>query len=219
MEGFLVKFHKIKTIFYLNNRLEDRLGFEKRLVDRIESKYKNPSKQNIRKINNKGVVSPTKLEKVTIGGLLANFKSIVESSAIDSFWKSRKKNILKDKPEEIAQALLASCFKMVLNGRGVVIRELSSGIGFVDVAVMLSASLHLIEVKILTKGFLGVEQLEQYMKTENRRKGNLVVIDAMSPDKKIAIPTKINSVNGEIKVLVIDINPPSPSSLNILRRK
>jgi hypothetical protein len=217
LEDFLLKFHRIKTVFYLNNGLKDRLDFEKQLINKIEGKFAKYSQQFLGKLSGKRFAPIHKSQRVTVERLLLNFKAIVEAGAVDSFWKSRKKNVLKDKPEGIAQALLASCLKMVLNGKGVVVRELSSGIGFVDLAVILSTALHLIEVKILTKGFLGVEQLEQYMKTENRRKGNLVVLDAMPPDKKIDIPKKIESKYGEINVLVVDINPSPPSSLNVLR--
>jgi hypothetical protein len=217
LEEFLLKFHRVKTVFYLNNRLEERSSFEKQLVSKIERKFGKYSRQYLGKLTGKRFIPLNKSKRVTIESLLLNFKSIVEAGAIDSFWKSRKKNQLKDKPEKIAQALLASCLKMALNGKGIVVRELSSGIGFVDLGVMLSSALHLIEVKILTKGFLGVEQLWQYMKTENRRRGILVVLDAMSPDKKVEIPKKIESKSGEINVLVIDINPSPPSSLNVLR--
>lgn len=219
LEAFFAKARKIRTVFYSNNRLRNRSAFEEQLLGKIETRFLKRTQfhgEMVRKIKN--ISSPVIPERITVENLLQQFKSIAEATAIDSFWKSRKKNILKDKPEKIAQALLASCLKMALNGKGIVVRELSSGIGFVDLALIISPTLHLIEIKILTKGFLGVEQLEQYMKTENRTKGNLVVLDAMPPTRKTKIPNQVVSKQGKIKILVIDLNPPPPSSLNLLKK-
>ncbi|MFN8426803.1 MAG: hypothetical protein U0X87_11185 [Anaerolineales bacterium] len=54
-------------------------------------------------------------------------KSIAEATCNRFFLEILKEKYLKDKPEKIAQALLASCLKMALNGKGIVVRELSSG--------------------------------------------------------------------------------------------
>ena len=52
---------------------------------------------------------------------------------------------------------------------GLVWRELSSGVGFVDVVVVLSRIPHLIELKILKSRYHGAAQLGEYMKKESRR--------------------------------------------------
>jgi hypothetical protein len=217
VKDFHKRMHRIQTVFYLTNHINNRSLFENQLVTKLESKFAKNSKSDLKKIIDTVISRSPKNKRRTIDQLLSDFKSVVEASAVDSFWKSRKKNILKDKPEKIAQGLLASCIRMTLGGKGIVLRELYSGIGFVDVGVIISNTLHLIEVKILTKGFLGVEQLEKYMKTEKRKTGSLVVIDAMPPDKKVEIPRKVSRKGGKIRVVVVDINPPSPSSLNVIR--
>src|SRR6266540_3670741 len=102
LEEFLLKIHRVKTVFYLNNRLESRTGFEQQLVSKMETKFGKYSRQFLGKISGKRFMPLSKFKRLTIESLLLNFKSIVEAAAIDSFWKSRKKNMLKDKPEEIA---------------------------------------------------------------------------------------------------------------------
>lgn len=199
LESFLNKLRRVKTVFYSNNRLDNRSSFEKQLLDKLDRKFAKLPDLHLTQVINNNAVSVNRFKRVSLENLLFQFKLIVEATAVDSFWESRKKNKLKNKPEEIAQGLLASCLKMVLDGKAMVVRELSSGIGFVDLAVIFSSTLHLIEVKILTKGFLGIEQLDQYMKTENRNKGNLIVLDAMTSVNKVEIPREINGKYGKIK--------------------
>jgi hypothetical protein len=150
----------------------------------------------------------------TVSNLLREFKHAVEARAIDVFWQSRKKGNLRPKPEEIAQALFAVFTKGVLGDRGIVLREMNSGIGFVDIGVIFSSTLHLIEVKVLTGKFEGPEQLEQYMKTERRNEGSLLLVDTLESGNKLYLPELIHTSSGIIKVYQIDINPVPPSSLN-----
>jgi hypothetical protein len=75
-------------------------------------------------------------------------------------------------------------FKGVLLDGGYVLRELEYGTGYVDVSVILSRALHVMELKILRGPFQGVEQLTVYMKQEKRREGWLVVFDAKAPNAK-----------------------------------
>jgi len=136
----------------------------------------------------------------------------VESRAIDAFWESRTQNKLRAKPETIGQTLFAVFARGALGNNGLLIRELLSGVGFVDFAIILSKVQHLIEVKILTRDFKGVSQLAHYMKNERRRNGWLLVLDARMPSqRKVAIQSKLLLPEGLIRVFPIDINPIAPS--------
>lgn len=100
-------------------------------------------------------------------------------------------------------------------GRGSVIREMASGIGFVDVAITFSSGLlHVVELKML-KGLRvpGIAQLAQYMKHENRNEGWLVLFDARNRSHKREIPSLYRRAAGTIRTVLIDINPTPPSQL------
>jgi hypothetical protein len=121
--------------------------------------------------------------------------------------------VLRSCPEEIGQALFAVFARRVLDSHrsGLVLRELYSGIGFVDIAVVIGAVMHLVELKIVRTGFTGLSQLETYMKTERRRQGWLLYFDARLPSKRNSIPASIHTLAGTIRVRGIDINPVPPS--------
>lgn len=138
----------------------------------------------------------------------------VESRAIDAFWESRSKYKLRPKPETVGQTLFAVFTRGALGSNGLLIRELQSGIGFVDFAIILSRVLHLIEIKVLTRRFEGVSQLAQYMKNETRRNGWLLVLDARPPNQRsVVVPSKLVLPEGVVRVFTIDINPMAPSRL------
>ena len=96
------------------------------------------------------------------------------------------------------------------NGSGELLRELASGVGFVDVSVRLSIVSHLVEIKILKGSFSGVAQLETYMRTERRREGWLVVFDARK-NKNSVLPSSLKRPAGLVRLVVIDVNPVVPS--------
>jgi len=100
---------------------------------------------------------------------------------------------------------------VLLHGGGFVLRELESGTGYVDLSIALSRVLHLIEMKVLRGRLEGVAQLFVYMKQEARHEGWLVVIDARPPNRKGQLPREIKTSAGVVRVIVIDINPISPS--------
>jgi hypothetical protein len=143
--------------------------------------------------------------------LLTEFIAAVESRAVGNFWLSRKRGRLRQRPEEIAQGLLAMFFKGVLREGGYVLREIESGTGYIDVSILLSRALHLAELKVLRGRLDGVEQLAVYMKQESRTEGWLVVFDARRADKRKALPADIKTASGLVRVLVVDINPVAPS--------
>lgn len=149
----------------------------------------------------------------SIGKILDQFKMSVEARAVDAFWQSRKQQKLKPKPESIGQGLIAVFVQGVLNCKGLVFREVGSGIGFIDIVVFLSTTPHLIELKMLKGKMTGASQIQNYMRTEGRKTGWLVLFDARSRfSRNEAIPTCITVPEGAISVLVIDINPVAPSN-------
>ncbi len=102
--------------------------------------------------------------------------------------------------------------KGVLDGRGNVLREFASGVGYVDIGIFLS-TLHIVEMKILKTGALvGPAQLDQYLRNEGRTEGWLVVMDARRPDRKPPLPGVVRLTGRRIAhVIVVDINPRPPS--------
>ncbi len=210
------KAHRIRTVVFVNNSVSDRSGFESALIDRLNAQFAG-------KFNGGNPSFPGGTEKErrllrglprrSITALVEQFKSAVESRAIDAFWLSRKNGSIRQRPEIIAQGLFAVFAKGVLGDKGIILREFASGIGFVDIGVIFTSTLHLVELKMLNDGLVGPAQLEQYMKNEGRSKGTLLLIDARSADRKALIPPTITVSAGDISVLSVDINPPVPSAL------
>jgi hypothetical protein len=145
--------------------------------------------------------------------LLEEFKRTIEAEAVNSFWESRTKGILKRRPEKLGQEILGVFASAKLSRRGAAIREAASGIGFVDVLVTFSSGLlHVVELKMLKGGQVpGPTQLATYMKHKNRLEGWLVLFDARRANAKHPVPRVFNRAQGAIKTLVIDINPLPPS--------
>ena len=162
-----------------------------------------------------GVVSERrkwqKLKRRKVHSLVLGFKNAIEARAIDAFWISRKQGKLRKRPEKIAQSLFAVFAMGVIGQTGCLLREVASGIGYVDVGVIFSRTLHLIEMKVLRDALVGPDQLEQYMQKEKRREGFLVLVDTIPPHKKKILPTTIKTPSGLIRVVVVDANPTPPS--------
>jgi hypothetical protein len=105
--------------------------------------------------------------------------------------------------------------KAKLEGKGSVIQEGVSGVGFVDVLITFSSGLlHVVELKML-KGqqIPGVAQLAAYMAHNGRTEGWLVFFDSRKPNQKTKLPRQFQTPAGVIRVIVIDINPIPPHSL------
>ena len=214
--SFLNKVHKINTTFFANNSIENRREFEANLIEKLDKKFK---KKQSEVLFPGGVIKEKEnfsyLPRLTINHLLDVFCFAVEARAIDQFWVSRKKGILRDHAEKIGQGLFATFVEgSLIDRKGFSIKEFQSGIGFVDFVVVLSNIPHLVEMKVLKDSFSGVNQLEQYMKTERRSKGSLLVFDSGLSQGKIELPPKIVTATGEIKIYRANINPIPPSRLN-----
>lgn len=119
---------------------------------------------------------------------------------------------MRPKPEKLVQSALAMFARGVLGNDGLVLREIASGIGFVDVGISFGKTLHLVELKILKGKLSGVNQLAAYMRTEQRREGWLLLIDVRKK-RSATIPETIDTPNGVIKVVTVDANPAAPYSM------
>ena len=213
-EELVSKASRIRTVIYKKNNIDDKSLFLNTLFGRLDRLFKkkllqgNPSfpggiKEERQRISGR--------EKITIDVIINEFCGATEARAIDAFWVSRKRGKLRDRPEKIAQSLLAIFIKGVLRDSGIILREFLSGIGFVDIGVVISTTLHLIEIKIVSNDFSGPSQLNEYMKTEGRTKGNLVLFDPLPNGNKIEVPDKIEVESGIIYTYVVNINPIIPS--------
>lgn len=110
-QTFLTKMHRVRTIFFARNGISERAIFEQKLLRRLDSKFK----KKLWALTNPGFPGGVEEEKAKLGRLkrrtiseiLRLFKHGVESRGVETFWLSRKKGKLKERPEDIAQGLLA----------------------------------------------------------------------------------------------------------------
>jgi hypothetical protein len=218
-EDILKSMRRIQTVFYGNNSQPDRPLLEREILRRLDRKFKKKL-SDVDDCEFPGGVAPEsaqlkKLYRRSVANVLQLFKQGIEARAVDVIWKSRAKGQLRPKPEKVGQGLLAAFVMGTLsNGKGHLLREMGSGVGFVDVAIILGSVLHLVELKVLLSGgFSGVAQLTEYMRTEQRRQGWLVVFDARRNDKQEPLPPKVDTKDGTVRILVININPVAPSKL------
>jgi hypothetical protein len=213
-EDVVSAFAKVRTPIFRNAQV-NRADVERGLVAALRRKFKKkaldlPSefRRTVEVARRKGS-PPTRIRS-----LLEQFAKLTRAKGISAFWSSRATGHLKRRPESIANGMLQLFVSAALRGKGAVVGEMQSGTGFVDVTVVLSVT-HLVELKILKSGPLkGVHQLGNYMTTESRKVGWLVVFDARSRKKKrVTLPSKLTIPSGIVHVIVVDINPPSASSL------
>jgi hypothetical protein len=215
---FLRSMGRIHTAFFRANTSVNRASFELQVLAALDERHRKKKvkeKQNLDEFpggiqyEKKRIRSHPK----RISNLLSEFSHAVQARCVDVFWRSRSARQLRNQPEQLGQALLATFLKGVLRGsnNGLVLREMASGIGFVDIAVILSTIPHVIELKVLKSTLRGVNQLTTYMRTEARKVGWLVVFDARHTSRKPPLPLKIKTSGGLVNVICIDINPIPPS--------
>ena len=210
--------HRIATVFFRSNEIGDRVDFEVKLLDTLEGKFPKKNSVNLAVSFPGGVTSEkTKLrqrERLTVRSVLDQFKHAVESRAVDGFWKSRRKGKLISQPEKNGQDLLAVFLQGVLHGRrsGFAVKEVQSGVGWIDVLLVLASTPHVLELKMLHDSDIpGVNQLGTYMQQEKREEGWLVCFDTRDPSNRAKIGEKIAIKQGTVRVVVIDVNPIPPS--------
>jgi hypothetical protein len=204
---------RLRTVFFRRNHDLDRREFETRLATTLRRRFQKKTNDASLKRFERGLAparARLRVRRRSIQALLSEFKRAVEARAVDAFWDSREKHRLRSRPEKIAQGLLAVFAKGVIGSDGLVLREIASGIGFVDVGVSFSGVLHLIELKILKGQLTGTNQLATYMRTEGRSKGWLVFIDARRKRHPDTVPFRIDTAAGPIRTVVIDANPTPP---------
>lgn len=217
---FVQDMARIRTSFFKANTINERTSFDKELLRRLDGKFlkKKAAKPDSDGSDEfpgglRGEQRRLKPRRKSVSQLLFEFGHAIEARAVDSFWKSRKAARLRSRPEDIGQSLLALFLKGVLGKQstGFILREAGSGIGFVDIVLVLSSVPHLIELKILKSTVSGASQLATYMRSEKRRCGWLVIFDARPVDRKTVIPSREKTPAGTVNVVVIDINPAAPS--------
>lgn len=212
---FLKAMQRIQTVFYRSNAELNRSRVERELLIRLDAKFQKHLGQNDLTFPGDVTRERTRLRKLpkrSIRAILFAFKDATESRAVDTIWKSRSAGQLRKRPEKVAQGMLSQFVMGVLsNGSGELLREVASGVGFVDVSIRLSSVAHLVEIKILRRKFTGVAQMERYMKTEKRGEGWLVVFDVRK--QKDDLPNRIRRPAGIVHLVVIDVNPVIPSRL------
>ena len=155
------------------------------------------------------------IPRITIRRFLEEFKLTVQAEAVNSFWDSRAKGVLKKRPEKLGQELLGVFANAKLAGRGAAIREGTSGIGFVDVQVTFSSGLlHVVELKILKgEAIPGPTQLATYMAHKKRKEGWLVLLDVRKWSQRKPVPATIMRPPGIIRTVLIELNPVPPSKI------
>lgn len=154
---------------------------------------------------------------LTVDDILARFRVATERNLVDSFWLSRKKGKLVPNPESHCGAVLLAFVEGALSRtlEGIVIRELATGIGYVDVGLLIgNSTLNLIELKVVSNQVEGPSQLAEYMRLHERPEGWLVLFDSRDPNGREAIPDQYVLPEGTVHNLVVDINPIAPSELN-----
>lgn len=207
---------RLRTVFFRRNTGLDRREFEAALSAALRRRF--PKKNDdARPPGFARSFGPARARlrryRRSIQSLLSEFRRAVEARAVDAFWISRTKHRLRSKPEKIAQGLLAVFAKGVIGRTGLVLREVGSGVGFVDVGISFSGLLHLVELKILKGPLTGASQLATYMATEGRRSGWLVLIDARSMARSAPVPAQIAAGSGRINTLLVNVNPTAPHSM------
>lgn len=212
--AFSRRMRRVRTLLFINNSGIKRAEFENELLARLDKKFKKKLGADELLFPGGTVLEQRRLRRrprITIEAILDEFRKAVEARAVDVFWESRKRGKLHRRPEKIAQGLFAVFAKAMIRDKGNIIREMLSGIGFVDVGVLISKGMHLVELKMLTGVFVGPDQLAHYMALEGRQRGHLIVIDARRPGKKADLPSTIRVPPGIVNVCLVDINPVAPS--------
>jgi len=215
--AFQKSMHKVSTVFFRGNTITDRPAFELSLLEVLDKKFVKKKSDSLSSSFAGGLATERKRvarSRLSARVLLESFKRVVERRAIKAFWRSRTKGKLTAHPETVGQTLLDVFLEGVLRDRaGHVLSEMESGVGWVDITLILSSVAHLMELKILRgSGTPGVEQLGAYMGTEARDEGWLVLFDTRNPtSRRASIPATITVPTGTVRVVVIDVNPIPPS--------
>lgn len=101
---------RLQTVFYRKNGQIQRREFEGQLVANLQARFKKKRDDRVPD-SFENAIRPARARlqgnRRSVAVLLSEFKRAVESRAVDAFWDSRRRNVLRRRPEKIAQALLA----------------------------------------------------------------------------------------------------------------
>jgi hypothetical protein len=86
------------------------------------------------------------------------------------------------------------------------------------VGISFSGVLHLVELKVVTGKMTGPTQLAEYMESEQRPSGWLLLMDARAHSKKTDLPATLRVPSGLVRVVVIELNPTPPHLVNAVGR-
>jgi hypothetical protein len=154
--------------------------------------------------------------------LLREYRKAIRANGVHEFWVSRRQGKLRSRLESLAQhSLYMFLYSPVMERNGFVLREVRSGTGFVDILAVFGRSRqYLVELKILRSGTAsGLKQLAEYLGLQSLTEGWLVILDARKPRNRLHLQDETVVVDDRtVRRLVIDINPPAPSSLDRARR-
>jgi len=150
--------------------------------------------------------------------LIREFRKAIELNGVQEFWESRRKQQLRQRPESLAQVALSIFLHAPVKARnGLVLREVGSGTGYVDVLAMFGRSrLYMVELKILRSSRIGgFRQLARYLELHSLAEGWLLLFDTRPWRRRTLVSDHDRIIDGKVvNVVVIDINPPPPSSLD-----
>lgn len=225
-EVFIDAVGKIRTGSF-GSRRRERKELTRHWVQRLDRRFLGPIEEQglevrLGRSEEQEILRLTALARRRSGSrefesLLELFRKFIESRGVDQFWVSRRRGEMRPKPESIAQGLLTAFLYPEMQRRaGFVLREVRSGIGYIDLmAVFGQARRHLVELKVLTRDRVtGLQQLGRYLATEDLPQGWLFMLDARESSGRAEIRDGTVEVAGRtIHRLVVDINPPAPSSL------
>ena len=142
----------------------------------------------------------------TLLDVLKRFKEYAERQLVHGFKKMNN--------EEFCRSNLQTYLEQA--GRST--REVKSGGGWIDVVV---ATGEPVEAK-LWKGpeyhAEGIEELQEYMRTEGQTKGYYVVFDTLASNSKLEDWAEIGSEGGLIVQVAVRMNPGQPSNKRRIRR-
>src|SRR5581483_1876390 len=144
-----VRLARVRTNFYKRNSSIERAPFIRALVKLLDRKFtgKNSGFESQVFFTKQRLAAQRKRlkgKRRSILEILEFFRDSTEARNIDVFWESRKKLQLRQRAEKIGQSMLSQFIQGVLTNRGGrLFREIYSGVGFVDIAVMFGNVPHL----------------------------------------------------------------------------
>ncbi len=149
--------------------------------------------------------------------VLTNFSVSFGNLHWKAIWDSIGEKF-KTRPEQIAQAILASHLDGFCYGKAFVGRELGSGAGYVDLLVNFLGVNFIIEIKIVGPNWGiqsardGLDQLDAYMQTYSNARSYLVVFDGRKTTRGEQLESSYLLSNGSVDVVIVKSYYEAPTS-------